>query len=309
MDYKKIIRNRGLRLKILQMFSFVPDSIMLRFQYKIKTGHKLDLRNPQRFSEKLQWYKLNYKDPSMIKCVDKYDVREYVRSKGLEDILIPCYGVYNSAEEIEWEALPDQFVIKDTLGVGGNSVIIVRNKKDKDINKIKKSVRVWTSENAHKKSGGREWPYYSGKNHRIIIEKYIDSDPEKGGLIDYKFFCFNGRPQWMYVIADRIVGNDGAFGIYDMSYKKSNVKRDGERSLERDIPKPAEFELMKEIAARLSKDFPEARIDLYDSDGKVYFGEITFYSASGYLKFDPDSFDYELGKLFVLPRAGRYFER
>ena len=126
MDYKKIIKNRSIRLKILQIFSFIPDKTMIKLQYRVKTGNKLNLKKPQRFTEKLQWYKLYYKNPLMIQCVDKYEVRKYVKSKGLEDILIPCYGVYDSADNINWKKLPDKFVMKDTLGGGGVSVILVK---------------------------------------------------------------------------------------------------------------------------------------------------------------------------------------
>ena len=186
MDYKKIIKSRSLRLKILRVLSFVPDKTMIKLQYRIKTGRKLDLKNPKRFTEKIQWYKLYYKNPKMIICVDKYDVREYVKSKGLEDILIPCYGVYDSIDQINWDDLPNQFVMKDTLGGGGNSVLIVKDKKMADIEQLKLCGEEWTSINAHVRDAGREWPYYSGKNHRIIIEKYIESKEAEGGLIDRK---------------------------------------------------------------------------------------------------------------------------
>lgn len=138
MDYKKIIKSRSLRLKLLRLLSFVPDKYMLKVQYRIKTGNNLNLKNPKRFTEKLQWYKLYYRDSLMIKCVDKYDVREYIRSKGLDKILIPCYGVYNSDDDINWNQLPNQFVMKDTLGGGGTSVIIVKDKNSADIDEIKK---------------------------------------------------------------------------------------------------------------------------------------------------------------------------
>ena len=308
MNYKSIIKSQALRRKILRMLSFIPDKPMIKLQYRLKMGRKLDLKNPKRFTEKLQWYKLNYKNPLMIRCVDKYDVREYVKSKGLEDILIPCYGVYDSADDIDWDSLPNQFVMKDTLGGGGNSVIIVKDKKKEDIGELKRKATEWTKIKAHVKSDGREWPYYSGKNHRIIIEKYIDSDPSKGGLIDYKYFCFNGTPTWIYIIADRIIGKGGGFGIYDATFEKQEVIREDERPLERVIKKPLTFELMKEISAKLSDGFPEARIDLYEVDGEVKFGEITFFDGSGYMTFNPDSFDEKFGDAFILPesRGGGY---
>lgn len=300
-EYKKIIKSRALRLQILRLLSFVPDMLMLKIQYRIKTGRKLNLKSPKRFTEKLQWYKLYYKNPLMIQCVDKYDVREYVKSKGLEEILIPCYGVFDSADDIDWDSLPNQFVMKDTLGSGGASVIIVKDKSKEDINELKRRATKWTQIPAHRRDGGREWPYYSGKNHRIIIEKFLEADPQLGGLIDYKFFCFNGVPTWIYVLADRNLGNGVGVGIYSSLFEKMNVLRADERPLERVIEKPVTFERMKKVSAKLSAEFPEARIDLYEVDGEVKFGEITFYDGSGYMTFAPDSFDEKFGESFVLP--------
>ena len=281
MNYKDLIKSRALRLKILRLLSFVPDKIMLKIQYRIKTGHRLDLKNPKRFTEKLQWYKLYYKDPLMIQCVDKYHVREYVKSKGLEDILIPCIGVYDSPEDINWEDLPDKFVMKDTLGAGGNAVIIVRDKSRADISELKKRAAEWVAIDAHRPDAGREWPYYSGKRHRIIIEEYLDADEQEGGLTDYKYFCFDGRPVWMYVMSDRKLGNGVGVGIYNSEFIKEDAQRVDERPLERVIKKPLTLELMKDISSRLSDSFPEARIDLYEVNGEVKFGEITFFDGSG----------------------------
>lgn len=305
MDYKKIIKSRNLRLQILRLLSFVPDKLMLKIQYRIKTGRKLNLKNPTRFTEKLQWYKLYYKNPLMIQCVDKYDVREYVKSKGLEDILIPCYGVFDSADDIDWDSLPNQFVMKDTLGGGGTSVIIVKDKSREDIRELKRRAAEWVAIPAHRRDGGREWPYYSGKNHRIIIEQYLDVGDKAGGLNDYKYFCFDGKPVWIYVMADRNVGNGVGVGIYNSQFVRENAQRADERPLERVTEKPLKFELMKEISAKLSEGFPEARIDLYEVDGEVKFGEITFYDGSGYMTFNPDSFDEKFGEKFEL----RGFER
>lgn len=300
-DYKKIIRSRKTRGKILEFLSFIPDKTMLKIQYRIKTGNKLNLKNPKRFTEKLQWYKLYYKNPLMIQCVDKYDVREYVKSKGLEDILIPCYGVYDSADEVDWDSLPQQFVMKDTLGGGGNSVVIVKDKSTVDLEDLKSTAADWTKIDAHKKGGGREWPYYSGKNHRILFEKYIEADEGQGGLVDYKFFCFNGSTAYIYVIADRAVGNGAGVGIFDSDYNRLNVSRVDEQTLKREIAKPENFDRLREIAEHLAGNFPEVRIDLYDVDGTIMFGEVTFFDGSGYMKFNLDSFDFDMGAVFELP--------
>jgi hypothetical protein len=237
----------------------------------------------------------------MIQCVDKYDVREYVKKVGCEEILNTCYGVYDKAEDIPFSKLPDKFVLKDTLGGGGNSVIIVKDKNNTDLEKIKKIAQKWTEQKNHHRSGGREWPYYYGKNHRIIVEKYIESNEEDGGLIDYKFFCFDGIIRYIYVIADRKVGEKAGFGIFTDKYKKLDVVRCDEKPLTRNIPKPILYNKMLKTAHELSKVFPEVRIDLYCVNEKIYFGEMTFFDGSGYMKFEPDKFDYELGEKFKLP--------
>lgn len=299
-DYKNIIKSRNLRLKILRILRFIPDKLMLKLQYRIKTGHRLNLKNPQRFTEKLQWYKLYYKDSKMIKCVDKYDVREYVKSKGLGDILIPCYGVYDSINEVDWDGLPNQFVMKDTLGGGGTSVVIVKDKTSADIDYLKETASKWTNIKAHQKDAGREWPYYSGKKHRILFEKYIDfEDENKHGLLDYKFFCFNGRAEFIYVMGDRNVGDKVSVSIFNRDFKRLKVKRVGDNALP-DIQKPHNFSEMCQTAEILSQDFPHVRVDLYNNKGKINFGELTFYNASGYMKYEPDKFDYLLGSKFKI---------
>lgn len=304
MDYKKFIKRRSIRLKILGILSFVPDQIMLKIQYRIKTGRKLNIKNPKRFTEKLQWYKLYYKNPLMIQCVDKYDVREYVKSKGLEKILIPCYGVYNSPAEIDWDSLPNQFVMKDTLGGGGTSVIVVTDKSSSDIELLKKRASEWVAIAAHKKNGGREWPYYSGKNHRIIIEQYIGDAENVDRLIDYKYFCFDGKTEFIYVMGDRKFGESVRVRLYDRNFNSLSVTRDGDEDIG-DVGIPNEYKSMLNIAEKLSSDFPHVRVDLYNVNGRVLFGEMTFYNASGYMKYNPDSFDIDIGKKFSLRREAK----
>lgn len=302
MDYKKILKSRALRLKILNCLSFVPDKIMVKIQYRIKTGRKLNLKSPKRYTEKLQWYKLFYRNPLMPRCVDKYDVRQYIKEKGLEDILINCLGVFERVEDINWESLPNSFVLKDTLGAGGSSVIIVKDKKSANRGEIISTLSEWINSPSKVRNGGREWVYYSGKKHRIIIEEFINADDTPGGLIDYKFFCYEGKPKWIYVIADRKMGVSAGLAIYDSNFNRLKAQRNDEQPLKRKIDKPINFEWMKEIAAILSRDFPHARIDLYNHNGKILFGEITFFDGSGYMTFTPDSFDLEMGKGFILKR-------
>ena len=297
-DYKRIIKSKNVRLAILNFLSFIPDKWMIMLQYRIKLGRWPNLKNPQRFTEKLQCYKLYYRDPVMKQCADKYDVRQYIESIGLKSILNECYGVYDRAEDVDFDKLPDQFVLKDTLGGGGRRVIICKDKSKADLDEFRTQMRCWT-QSPTRKSSGREW-VYEGHKHRIIIEKLIPSDELKGGLIDYKFFCFNGRFEYMYVIADRNMGEKAGFGIYNRNFEKLEVSRCEENPLIREIPKPRNFEDMICIVEKIAAKFPEARVDLYNVDGKILFGEITFFSGSGYIKFDPDSFDFEMGKLFKI---------
>lgn len=301
MNYKKIIKSKKARLTILKYLSFVPDKAMLRLQYRIKMGRKLNLKNPQRFSEKLQWYKLSYRDPLMIQCVDKYDVRAYVESKGLGHLLNECYGVFDRVEDIDFDALPNQFVLKDTLGSGGTSVIIIKDKNTVDMDSVKVQLHEWVNENHRIRSGGREWPYYSGKKHRIFIEEYLAPNSNQNSLIDYKFMCFNGKVFILYVLADRDMGNSAAEGIFDTYFNKLPYYELAERRLEQAIEKPEGFEQMLKYAETLSEEFPHARIDLYNHNNIVRFGEITFYDSCGYLLYEPDEFDFIMGEAFVLP--------
>lgn len=300
-NYKKLIKSQKLRQRILNLLSFIPDKTMLGLQYYIKQGKKLNLLYPKKYTEKIQWYKLYYKNPLLVQCVDKYEVREYVISKGLKGILNECYGVYDNVDEINFSKLPNKFVLKDTIGGGSRSVIIVNDKIEMNMELVRKQMQKWLNEPHNIKNGGREWPYYTGKKHRILIEKYIDSDADKGGLIDYKFFCFNGKPQYLYVIADRCMGKNAGIGIYNSNFEKLPYKRLDERPLERTIEKPQNYEQMLEIAKKLSEDFPHVRVDLYNQDGKILFGETTFYPGSGYMQFEPEEFDLILGDTFVLP--------
>ncbi len=209
-------------------------------------------------------------------------------------------GIYNNPEEVDFSLLPEQFVIKDTLGSGGNSIIICRNKAEFDIDDAKKQMYKWIF-NQRGKNAGREWVYDDAKN-RIIIEEYIDSDSNQGGLIDYKFFCFNGKVSFVYGIADRELGQGAGLGIFDRYFNQINVTRMDEKPLSRVLERPQNYEEMVECAEKLSSRFPHARIDLYSQNNKIIFGEITFFDGSGYMSFSPDEFDYQMGEKFKLPR-------
>lgn len=301
MNYKKLIKSRDIRIKILQFLSFIPDKWMLRIQYMIKTGRVLNLSNPKRYTEKLQWYKLYYRDPLMAQCADKYDVRKYVEQVGLAKYLNTVYGVYNSTKEIEFETLPRSFVLKDTLGGGGNSVILVKDKNSISWTEICAQMEKWVNQPDNAKTPGREW-VYEGRKHRIIIEELLESD-ETGDLPDYKFFCFHGKPEFLYMMSDYTQHHSkGRLGFLTTDFKLLPVQRADFLPMQEQPEKPLNYTEMLDAAKVLSAPFPHVRVDMYNINGKIIFGELTFFNASGYVQFTPDTFDYKMGEKFHINR-------
>lgn len=296
MDYKKIIKKPETRYKILSRFNWLSDEMMIKLQYKIKLKRKLDLKNPKRFTEKLQWYKLNYRNPIMHKCVDKFNVRKYVEEKGLKDILNEVYGVYDNIDDIDFTKLPERFVIKATNGGGGLNILICDNKKKFDEENALKEMDNWLKLK-QKKSLGREWAY-EGNVNKIIIEKYLEeNDNMLSGINDYKFLCYNGKVEYIVFDGDRYVRHKR--NIYDRNWNYIDIKTDCAK-LGDIIKKPENLSEMIDIAEKLSSEFPFVRVDLYSIYGKIIFGELTFYPWSGYVQFEPDEYDFILGKNFKL---------
>ena len=294
MDYKKIIKNQNIRFKILKFLNFIPDKTMVKLQYRIKTGRKLNLKNPQRYTEKLQWYKLNYRNPLMTKCADKYTVREYIESKGLGHILNELYGVYDNVNEIDFDKLPNKFVLKTTNDSDTN--IFCKDKANSDLEEIKKKMNKKIKERTQIPLA-REWAYNNSKR-RIICEKLLeDKDTKDNSINDYKFLCFNGKPEFIVYDVDRYLGHKRNF--YDTTWKYLNISSDCPNFGDI-VERPEKLEEMLEIAKILSENFPAVRVDLYCVQNKIYFGELTFYPWSGYVKFEPDKFDFVLGEKFNL---------
>lgn len=295
MDYKKIIKSKKIRFGILSLLRFIPDKAMLKLQYRIKSNRKLNLENPQRYTEKIQWYKLYYRDAKMAQCADKYQVREYVKSKGLEYILNDLYAVFESADDINLDNLPDKFILK--LSNGSSTNFVCKDKNSCSLSEIKKKFKEFDLQ--RKSSAGREWVYSKAKSV-IVAERFLqDSTNLNGELCDYKILCFNGKPEYIICVCGRYT-NQYHHVVYDSDWNKVDVKI-GDSSSDTEYEKPKNFNEMMRIAKILSEDFPAARIDLYLIENKIYFGEITFFPWSGYMKFTPDSFDIELGRKFVLP--------
>ena len=300
-EYKRVFKSAKLRKWLLEFTSFIPDKYMLKLQYRIKLGRKLELKNPVRYTEKLQWYKLYYHDPIMHQCVDKYKVRKFVKSKGLGNILVKLYGRYNSIEDVEWKKLPDRFVVKTTNGGGGVNVVICRDKSRLDVKSIQEKIS-GGGERIKPHSGGREWAYY-GLKKKIIIEELLENSTNPyAGVNDYKIFCYNGEPEYIIVDVDRYIDHKRNF--YDVKWNNLHIKSDCPEA-DKPIECPPKFEKMLEIAKKLAEGFPYVRVDLYNVSGKIYFGEMTFYPWSGYVQFMPDSFDYKLAEKFILPIQGR----
>lgn len=292
MNYKKIIKNQNTRFAILKALNWVPDSIMLPIQYRIKLGRGCDLRNPQRWTEKLQVYKMFYRNPVLHQCVDKYEVRKYVESKGCADNLVKLYGVWDHASEIDFSKLPSSFVLKTTNGGGGEDVVLVR---DKNNTNLFEKTAFLDQKRVKVVNGGREWAYTGITKPRIIAEELLvnPKNPE-AGVEDFKILCFNGEPHYVIVDKDRYIDHKRNF--YTSSWERVSVTTDHEQ-FETPYPMPKNFEVMMDVARKLSADFPFVRVDLYNIDGKIYFGELTFYPWTGYVQFTPDEFDFTLGKL------------
>lgn len=289
--FRKAIRNPHLLLLALlnRCGTIFPDKLFIRLNFRLLMGRWPDLDNPRTFNEKLQWLKLHNRHPEYSRMVDKWAVKQYVADKVGENYLIPTLGVWNSPEEIDFNSLPDQFVLKTTHSGGGTGVIICKNKKTFDIEDAKKQLAKSLRSNLYK--AYREWPY---KNvpRRIIAEKYMVD--ESGELRDYKFFCFGGHVKFFKVDFNRQVEHRANY--YDLKW---NLLPIGEVCYPPDphqtILRPQIFDSMVELAERLAENIPFVRVDLYAVENKIYFGEITFYPAAGVGKFIDEFWDYKIG--------------
>lgn len=282
------------RLLIPMNFLYkISPKLSLEILYKLKTGYTLNLNKPVTYNEKLQWIKLYDKNPLMPFCCDKFLVREYVRSRDCGDILNELFWEGFDPEDIPFERLPNQFIIKVTHGSSFN--VICKNKEDLNREKTRDLLNKWLNMKFLPCYG--EW-FYGVERPRVIVEKYLENK-DIGGLLDYKVFCFHGKPRLIYVmtIADRKAGN-----IYDVDFNFiPNVKLGGGTDLTFDVPKPDNLDEMLDYARKLSRDFIHVRVDLYNINRKVVFGELSFTKGAGFSKITPHSFDIEMGSWLTLP--------
>ena len=292
MDLHKLLRP-FVKEKYLQ---FLPDALYLKLKYRVLMGKNLNLKNPETYTEKLQWLKLHDRKPIYTDMVDKYEAKRYVAERIGEEYIIPTYGVWNSFDEIDFDALPDRFVLKCTHDSGG--LVIVKDKSQLDKEQAREKITQCLKRNFY--YSGREWPYKNVKP-RILAEAYME-DSKTAELRDYKFFVFNGKAKALFIASERQKeGEETKFDFFDMDYNHLPIKN-GHPNAEVPPQKPETFEQMRVLAEKLAADVPHLRVDFYEVDGKIYFGELTFSHWTGMVPFEPAEWDKAFGDWLVLPR-------
>ena len=275
-------------------YRFLSNEALSWIYYYVVLHKKLNLRNPQTFNEKIQWMKLYYypHNPLVIQATDKYTVRDYVRQKGYGDNLVPLLGVWDRAEDIDWNNLPEQFVLKCNHGCAYN--ILVSEKQCLDTRQVCKTLNAWLKEDFG--AFNVEIHYSAIKRHRILCEKFLG---EK--ITDYKFFCFHGAPYCIYVSRDLIHDRQAQIGFFDLDGKKLPLYRDDYTDIPA-ITLPRFYQEMREAAEVLCRDFPFVRVDFFVTENAWYFAELTFTPGAGMMPFNPESYDLEWGKLLELEK-------
>lgn len=280
------------------LYNLMPDKMALDLCFYNRFGRRVNWETPTTFNEKLQWLKLYNRNPLYTTLVDKYAVKEWVANKIGEEYIIPTYGVWESFDQIDFDKLPNQFVLKTTHAGGSSGVVICRDKSSFDFADAK--ARLTTSLKSNTYLIGREWPY---KNvpRRIIAEKYIDPDPTTDDLPDYKFFCFNGKVKALFVGTERQKeGEDVKFDFFDAEFNHLPFRQGHDHA--KVMPqKPKNFELMKKAAEKLSAGMPHVRVDFYEIGKNVLFGELTLFHFSGSMPFEPEEWDKRFGDMLTLP--------
>lgn len=272
----------------------LPDRTYLKFKYRERTGKKLSITKPKTFNEKLQWLKLNDRRQEYTMMVDKYSVKSYVSKMIGEEYIIPTFGVWNRFDQIDFDSLPNQFVLKCTHDSGGLS--ICKDKSTFDLDSARIAINKSLKRNYY--YYGREWPY-KNVTPRIIAEQLLPAPKE--GLIDYKFYCFNGKPVFLYISQGLDNHETAKINYVNLDWTKSDIKRNDYDEFDVLPEKPKNFSMMIEIAQELSKGIPFVRVDLYNIEGRIYFSELTFFPGSGFTPFLSDDMDLRIGDLLDLP--------
>ena len=277
----------------------LDDKVYLERLYEAKMGKKLNLENPRTFNEKLQWLKLYDRKPIYTTMVDKCDAKKYVANIIGDQYIIPTLGVWNRFEDIVFSELPNQFVLKCTHDSGG--LVICKDKTRFNYSKAAGKINKALKSNYY--LSGREWPYKEVKP-RIIAEQYMEDSTTKE-LRDYKFFAFDGAVKALFIASERqTIGCETKFDFFDESFNHLDFTN-GHPNATKTIEKPKCFDEMKMLASKLSKGIPHVRVDFYEVDGKVYFGEMTFSHWSGFVPFDPPKWDDIFGSWITLPKGDK----
>ena len=277
------------------LLKLIPDSVFIRLQYYSNFNKFPDLKNPVTFTEKLQWYKLHYRNPEMKILVDKYTVRNYVKNKGLEHILNELYFVKDILKPEDLINLRKPYILRVTHGSGMN--IICRDDENTDIAEVCNKVNNWMEEDHF--IFGREWAY-KGVKPRVVCEKYLE-DTKQGQLFDYKFYCCNGEPELIILCSERFSEEGLVHASFDKDWKPINVQKHYPMS-KKEYECPNVFEEMKDIARTLAGEYPIMRVDLYWVNGHIIFGELTLYSDSGLVPFKPEDYNRYHGELIKLKK-------
>lgn len=296
--FYRLISDESIRfgyLTKLGLLNRVQDKKFLYKKYKSIHKTNVDLDNPSTFNEKLQWLKLYDRNPNYTVMVDKYKVREYIAEKIGEQYLIPLIGVWESPDEINFDALPNQFVMKCSHN-SGLGMCICTDKSKLDVKKVKKDLKRGLKQDYY--LTGREWPY-KDVPRRIVAEQFLKNDA--GGLTDYKIHCFNGVPKFILVCRDRFTKSGLTEDFYTPEWNLMTVKRPNIPNAKSPLQKPEKMEEMLALAAKLSENIPFLRVDFYYVEGKIYFSELTFFPASGFAPFEPEEWDRTFGDWLELP--------
>ena len=276
---------RNMQMIAHKLFS---NEAMSKFYYRIVLKKQLHLENPKTFNEKLQWLKLYYfpNNSTVVDCADKYTVRKYLEQKGYKDLLVPLIDSWETVDEINWDALPNQFVLKCNHGCAYN--VVCSNKGNLNIRKTQKKLKKWMAEDFG--AFNIELHYSKIKKHRIICEQFLGET-----ITDYKFFCFNGEPKCIYVSTDLVHDRQAEIGFFNLDGSKMPLKRDDYTDISQ-IKLPPFYEDMKSIAKELCKEFPFVRVDFFVTNDKYYFAELTFTPGACMMPFNPDKYDLKWGE-------------
>lgn len=281
---KKVIE----KLRYHHLLDWMPDKPYLELMYWVKMDHRLDLKNPRTFNEKLQWLKLYNRRPEYTMMADKVLVRDYIAKTLGPEYLIPLLGVWDDPDEIDFDKLPDRFVLKCNHN-SGLGMCICKDKSKLDIDKVRKELREGLKQNYY--LTGREWPY-KDIPRKILCEQYMEDGSEE--LVDYKLMCFGGEVQCSFVCSERFSSNGLRVTFFDRDWRVMPFERHYPKS-DSPIPKPQCYTKMVAFAEKLSEGMPFVRVDFYEIGGRLYFGELTFFPGGGYEEFTPEEYDGILG--------------